>query len=431
MKKRIFTILFSIAILVFAGALTHCGKSQKPDAAAAGHEADAHAHAPGEADHSHEGEAEHADTAGHRHLVVKPEIIKQWGIEYTEAAERDYVEKVSLTGVVRTSQETTYIVNARVSGLVSAIKKDIGQTVKKGDVLCVLNSHDLLDHKNNYIKAFQEFRLSKENYQRAKKLFDIKAIERKEFAGRESVYKTAMADFYSLDAELQTICYHKKELQNVREAVTGDNDDFLKRFLSPSYEILAPNSGKVLMRNLNLGEMIEPHRAIFEVSDTRKMWVILDALEKDLPYISKDKPVQVETDVYPGEAFEGRVLTLMEKIDPELRTVKVRVEVDNADGRLKPEMYVRGLIEKISQRKLPAVPVTALVKLSGVDGVFVIEEGEFLFKAVKVVETDSAGYAFVEGLKPGDMVISKGAFYLKAEYEIQRGGSGAGHGHDH
>lgn len=427
MKKRIFTILLSFVILIFVGAFIDCGKSQEPGAA--GDDGHGHSHTPGEADHSQDDQ--HVDTAGHRHLQVKPEIIRQWGIQYAEAVERDYVEKVTLTGVVHTSQETTYIVNARVAGLVSAIKKDIGQSVKKGDVLCVLNSHDLLEQKNNYIKTFQEYRMSKENYQRAKKLFDIKAIERKEFISRESVYKTALAAFYSLDAHLQTICYKRQELNNIQQAVTRDNETTIKGFLSPSYEILAPGSGKVLMRNLSLGEMIEPQRAIFEVSDTRKMWVILDALEKDLPYISRDKPVQVETDVYPGEIFEGRVLALMEKIDPELRTVKVRVEVDNTDGRLKPEMYVRGLIEKISQRKLPAVPVSALVKLSGVDGVFVIEEGEFLFKAVKVVETDSVGFAFVEGLKPGDMVISKGAFYLKAEYEIQRGGSDAGHGHEH
>jgi Cu(I)/Ag(I) efflux system membrane fusion protein len=181
-----------------------------------------------------------------------------------------------------------------------------------------------------------------------------------------------------------------------------------------------------------LGARIENNATIFEISDTRKLWVLLDAMEKDLQYIEKNKDVTVVSDVYPDEVFSGRVLTIMEKIDPELRTVKVRVEVDNPTGRLKPEMYVRGRLEKTLRGKNLAIPVSSLVKVSGVDGVFVIETDGFLFRAVQVIEIDSAGFAFVKGLIEEDLVISEGAFYLKAEYEIQRGGGTDPHaGHTH
>jgi cobalt-zinc-cadmium efflux system membrane fusion protein len=426
MKKRFFVFLgVSVLVLIFSGLFIHCGKKSGPQAPASTHADDGHIH---------EGEtAGHSSTAGHRHLQVSPEIIKQWGIQYTEAGERDYIETVVLTGVVKEDKKTTFIINTLVPGIVTDIEKDIGDPVKKGDILCILNSTELLELKTRYIKAFQEYRLSKENYERAKSLFKIKAIEKKQLISRETDYKTAMAEYFSLEAELDTLCFDKQKLQSVKAAVKNDETGTIRSFLSPYYDILSPGAGKVMVRNLSLGERVETTTAIFEISDTRKMWVMLDALEKDLPYIGKNKIVQIETDVYPGEYFEGKVLTLMERIDPELRTLKVRVEVDNPDGRLKPEMYVRGRMDKLIKKKLPAVLVDALVKLSGVDGVFVIEEGEFLFKAVQVVETDSAGFAFLKGIKPGDMVITKGAFYLKAEYEIQRGGSEtqSAHGHSH
>lgn len=423
MRKKLLVFLFA-SILIFAGFFINCGESVQ--------------HSSGESaaqgGHDHENEEEqgnHPSTTGHRHLEVSPEIIKQWGIQYTEVGQRDYVEKVTLTGVVKDNQETTFIINALVPGIVTAIKKDIGDPVKKGDVLCILNSPKLLELKTNYIKAFQDYRLTGENFNRAQKLFNIKAIEQKELISRESAYKIAVADYFSLEANLSTICFDEKTLQTIKGAVELDKAEKLKAFLSPYYNILSPGPGKVMMRNLRLGEQVEPGTAIFEISDTRIMWVRLDVLEKDLPYIEKDKLVQVETDVYPGEYFSGRVLALMQKVDPELRTVKVRVKVDNTDGRLKPEMYVRGLIEKKSKRQQLAVPAAALVKLSGVDGIFVIEEGEFLFKPVQVIEIDSAGFAFVNGLQAGELVISTGAFYLKAEYEIQSGKADSGHGHEH
>jgi membrane fusion protein, heavy metal efflux system len=435
MRNKILIILF-ISILILSGFLIHCGKSKEQqhshaELAEHGH---THEHAdtnsePEEHSHHHKEDA-HVSTAGHRHLQVSPEIIKQWGIQYTEVGQQDYVEKIMLTGVVKENLENTYLINPLVPGTVTAVKKDIGDMVNKGDVLCILNSPELLELKTRYIKSIQEHRLTKENYERACKLFNIKAIEQKELIGRESTYKTARAEYFSLEAELSAICFDKKTFLSIREGELN-NTEKLKAFLSPYYNILSPGPGKIMIRDLRLGEHVETGSTIFEVSNTRDMWVILDVLEKDLPFIEKDKFVQIETDVYPGVTFNGYVLTLMQKIDPELRTLKVRVKVDNADGRLKPEMYVRGLIEKQLKRKQMAVPVKALVKLSGIDGVFVIEDGEFLFKAVQLIETDSEGFAFVNGLQAGELVICAGAFYLKAEYEIQSGKAVSGHGHAH
>lgn len=416
-RNKIFIIL-TAGILVFAGLFFHCGKEKEGE----------HVHT--DETHQHEGEEGEDE---HQHLHVKPEVIKQWGLQYTSPEPKDYVEKITLTGVVKENKETTFIVNALVSGIVTEIKKDIGDAVKKGDLLCVLNSQELLTHKTEYIKAFQNYRLTKESYERAKSLSKIKALEKKELINRETAYKTAMADYFSLEAKLGTIGFTKNELQAVKEALIKDDSKTLTAFISPYYNILSPAPGKVLVRDLSLGEWVETNKAIFQVSDTRNLWALLDAMEKDLQYIEKNKEVTIVSDVYAGETFAGKVLILMEKIDPQLRTVKVRVEVNNTNGLLKPEMYVRARLEKKVKKKNLAIPTAALVKIAGINGVFVIETDGFLFRPVQVIEVDSAGYAFVKGLIEEDMVITEGSFYLKAEYEIQSGGADAqtGHGHAH
>ena len=426
--KKILIIL-AINMLILAGFFSGCGKGDQSHSPGE-HQ---HDHASGEHGHDHEhGEEEHDHTAGaHQHLHIKPEIIKKWGIQYDSPAPRNYIEKIVMTGVAKENKKTTFIINALVCGIVTGIKKDIGDPVKKGDILCVLNSPELLERKTKYITAFQNYRLTKENYERTKKLYKIKAIEKKELISRETAYKTALAEYFSLEAELGTIGFDKKRLQTITEAVKQDDAEKLKEFLSPYYHIPSPASGKVMARNLTLGERVENNTAIFEISDTRKLWVILDAMEKDLRYIEKNKKVTIVSDIYPEEHFAGRVLTLMEKIDPKLRTVKVRVEVDNSSGRLKPEMYVRGRIEKKLKKKYLAIHGGALVKISGVDGVFLIDDDEFAFKPVKVIDTDSDGFAFIEGLHEEDLVITEGSFYLKAEYEIRSGTADPHAGHTH
>lgn len=360
-----------------------------------------------------------AGDTGYRSIQINPDIVERWNIRCAAPLSREYVEKITLNGVIQENKDTTFIISTPVSGMVTAVKKDIGDAVQKGDILCILKSPGVLEIKTRYLKAFQDYRSKKENYERAKNLARIKALEQKELTARETEYKTAMAEYFSLEAELDAAGYDPGTLQTVKEAVQGDETDKVRAFLTPLHAVRSPAAGKVTMRELNLGEQVETDKTIFEVADTRKLWILLDAMEKDLAFIEKKKPVAIVSDLYPGEYFPGRVVVLMEKIDPGLRTAKVRAEVDNTKGRLKPGMYVAGLIEKQVKTTYPAIPAGALVKLSGVDGVFVADGDKFFFKPLEVLAADSDGYVFVKGLNPDDKVVVEGAFYLKSEYALQ------------
>jgi len=427
MTKRLILIILCCALFWWCSPAHDHEEGDKHgnEATAAVHEA--------EDGHDHEGEAHEGEAAeGHDHLHVPAEKTKQWGISLSHPLEREYVDRIQMTGTVTENEARTFLVNSLIEGTVTRIFGDIGNVVKEGEPLCQVNSSELLDKKTRYIQSFQRQRLERENYLRAKKLFDIKAVEQKELLSRESAYKVALADYLSLESELRSVGLPDTLLQSVTLAVTNDHEETLKQFLSPFCTIPAPAGGVVMTRDVKLGQRIEKDRTIFLVSDLATVWVLFDALEKDLPILANGAEVAVTSDTFKGRTFTGTISKVLQQLDPQLRTFKVRVEVANTDLSLKPGMYVRGTIVHKTGQSMLAVPPAALVKISGINGVFVKDGDGFRFKPLEIGLTDADGYVFARGLDDHDEVAVDGAFYLKAEYELARGGgTSADHGHAH
>jgi len=108
--------------------------------------------------------------------------------------------------------------------------------------------------------------------------------------------------------------------------------------------IYAPVGGTVIKKHAVEGMYVETGTPIYEIADLSKVWVRLDAYESDMPWVRYGQDVEFETEAYPGERFHGRVAFIEPTLDPTTRTVKVRVNVDNPDGRLKPELFVRAVV---------------------------------------------------------------------------------------
>ncbi len=147
------------------------------------------------------------------------------------------------------------------------------------------------------------------------------------------------------------------------------------------------------------------------------MWAILDAYEKDLPFISKTSEVQILSSIYPGKKFAGKITYISDLVDEKLRTVKVRVEVKNEQGLLKPNMYIQGIIENVSlQRDVFSIPEEAVQNLNGEKIVFIVEEENvFAVRHVSVGAKIGMNRIITAGLKEGEKIVVKGAFNLKAE----------------
>ena len=173
----------------------------------------------------------------------------------------------------------------------------------------------------------------------------------------------------------------------------------------------------MIFRDVVTGEHVEPNKILYTVSDLSTLWAILDVYEKDLPHINKNSHVTITTSIYPGSKFPGKITYISDLVDENLRTVKIRVEVDNKQGFLKPNMYIQGEIEnRVEQKNILAISEDAIQNMDGEKIVFVLEEGD-IFAARHV----SLGYKvgnnriITQGLSEGDRIVVQGAFYLKAE----------------
>jgi RND family efflux transporter MFP subunit len=215
------------------------------------------------------------------------------------------------------------------------------------------------------------------------------------------------------------------------QATPGEDLSGLEPFLA----VRTPLAGVVLSRDAVMGDHVDPGKAMFTVSDLGTLWAWLDAYEHQIPALSSDAEVVVRTSVLPGHDFTGQVTFISDQVDEELRTVRVRVEVLNSGGLLKPNMYVQGLLRVRGPGKdLIVVPPEALILMDGHQVVFVErppepEEGHRVFEVREVTpgELLTVGQIILAGLDGSEMVVTRGAFTLKSE--LTKGAGGDPHVH--
>lgn len=213
--------------------------------------------------------------------------------------------------------------------------------------------------------------------------------------------------------------------------------------------IPSPVSGVVVERLAAQGDYVQTGQPIFRVADLSSLWVQMEAYESDLPWLSLGLKATFTTQAHPGESFEGSVSFIDPVLNDRTRTVRVRVEVPNADGRLKPGMFVRGIIEAIASAQGDApsgevplvVPATAPL-ITGMRAVVYVQASDAdrpTFEPREVVLGVRAGDWQVvrAGLAEGELVVTHGAFKIDSELQIRgrpsmmqpKGGSPATHDH--
>jgi cobalt-zinc-cadmium efflux system membrane fusion protein len=191
--------------------------------------------------------------------------------------------------------------------------------------------------------------------------------------------------------------------------------------------VTAPFAGTVIEKKAVLGELATPSESMFTVADLGTVWIQADLSEALLAKVRVGADAKVSVPAYPGEVFTGKVGHLAAMLDKETRTVAARIEVANADGRLKPEMFATAVIEVGGEQKREAIalPDAAIVLMQGQPTVFVYEQGAYAMRVVEPGERLAGRTVVKSGLAAGDEVVTSGAYALKA----RKLKSSVGHGH--
>jgi len=411
--------------LVSIALLFCCSGGDRPEAADAGPTAS------GAADHDAAQEAthDHAEEHDHGHIKVPPEKQKAWGIEIGPAVEMALVSATPLPGVISLNENRTAHISSFTSGKVAVIRADLGKDVDKGEVLAVIKSPEFAQAQASFLQAHARANLMQKEYERAKALLEENAIEKKEYLRREAEFDSAATEHGVWESNLRSYGMTAGQIAGIlkkREVPVKENESGIP---DPNLAIRSPLKGKVIFRDVILGEHVGPEKTLFTVSDLSSLWAIVDAYEKDLPSIHEKSGVKVLSPLYPGIDFPGRIDNIGSTVDPKLRTIKIRAEIDNRKRLLKPNMFIQAVIESpAGTGKDLAVPEEAVQVLNGEKIVFLLE-GNDVF-AVQHVQTGGKFgemRAVTGGIRAGQIIVLKGAFNLKAE--LNKGT--AGHVHVH
>ena len=190
------------------------------------------------------------------------------------------------------------------------------------------------------------------------------------------------------------------------------------RKASTNIAISSPLDGVVTARNVNLGQVVTTAQDLLTVTDLSSVWVEANLLENDFGAVHVGTPATITTPAYAGRQYRGVVSYIDPQVDPQTRTTKVRVAVDNLALALRLGMYMDVLFANTAGGTVPVVPKQAIQAIGPTSVVFIPVEGEpgrFLQRAVKIGEEASGGVRVLDGLKPGEAVVTDGSFLLRAE----------------
>lgn len=176
----------------------------------------------------------------------------------------------------------------------------------------------------------------------------------------------------------------------------------------PSIIINSPMNGLIDERNISLGQAIEPNTVLFHVSDRHRMQIVARIYEEDLEKVHIDQGAVIRVLGYKQAAFNGKVSRLDPNLDQLTRTSQLWVEVDNAQGLLKPNMFAKVNIILKENAAVLAIPYDAMMEANGEKFVFVKEGDDYRRVELKVGATDGRNIEVQDGLVPGDLIVTQG-----------------------
>lgn len=252
--------------------------------------------------------------------------------------------------------------------------------------------------RSRLTKAREQLRISEQRLKREQNIHDQNLFASKELRAAEAAYESARITYESA-----------KESLNLLGVSPSSNGKTLTR-------VVAPMSGMVIDRPVNRGEMVGPETVIATILDLNTVWVDADVYQKDVPKVGKGQPVRVFLEGRTDRVYRGQITYLSGKMDAETRTVRVRAEIHNPTGELRPGMFVTAEIELGATSPVLAVPPLA-VQSEGDERVVYVQAGptEFERREVTVGRETSRGVEILAGLEEGETVVTQGAFLLRSE----------------
>ena len=342
-----------------------------------------------------------SQTAQDPNLVMANEALLAQ-IKISVVSQGDVSDILRVAGQIDFDEQALTRIGASVTGRVTQINAQLGNEVKKGDTLALINSSELSNSQLAYLKARSEKEFHRRTVQRAKTLFEADVISAAELQRRESEYEVASAQTRAAQDQLRVLGVNLKAMEEL--ATTGAIDSVAS--------VMATIKGVVVERKVTTGQVVQPADVLFTVADLSRVWAVAQVPEQQVAQVKVGQSVRIEVPALQNEQLLGKLIYVGQTVNPETRTVLVRTELDNTSGRLKPSMLASMLIESTPKKQL-VIPTSAVVREQDADYVFIEEKpGSFRLKPVRLSSEHNGQRVVLDGLSQGMRIVSEGAFHL-------------------
>lgn len=365
-----------------------------------------HAHAEGEKEDHKEGDGHaHGGEENSEGLIkLTAAQIKTNGIDMAPVMSGKLVKEIAVPGRIAINANAQAKIVPKLSGTVARIEKQLGEQVKKGDLLAILESREMADAKADYLASWRAEELARSIYEREERLWNQKVTAEQDYLTAKNAHQSAKIKLDLAHQRLDTIGLSHDEIEALPKQ-SGENGF---RF----YEIRSPIAGSVTARDAVLGQMVGTDRDIFTIADVSRVWVELAIAPGDLSFAREGQDVRVEAGPQKGVA---KIVALSPLIDPETRSAKAIAEIDNAGNVWRLGDYVNARLMSGEQEADLIVPQAAIQTVNGNKVVFVSEGGGFRARPVTTGRSDSTNVEVLSGLEFGETIATSNTFTLKAE----------------
>ena len=338
-------------------------------------------------------EAPPAATVEHQSDQNLVTVDKPERFPLVEAAAHEATSTLNVTGSVNPDVSREIPVVSIASGRVVAIHVRLGDYVHKGQLIMEVQSTDISGAFDQYLKAVADEHLANTQLERAKILFDKGAIAKSQLEIAQDGEDDAKADLAAAEQQLQVLGIDKNHP-------------------GATVKVYAPASGFIIQQNVTeaatAGVTYSGSANAFTIADLSHVWIICDVYENDLAAVHLGQEADIRLNAYPDKVVKGTISDIGAVLDPNIRTGKVRIQVENPNDLMRIGMFATATFHGKRPEMHTAVPAAAVLHLHDRDWVFV-PAGDGKFRRVSVeggAMLPGNMQEIVSGLNPGQQVVS-------------------------
>ena len=356
----------------------------------------------------------------------------------TEAAKvesRELQRSVDAVGTLDPNEEV--VVSNQVEGTVEKLFVDLGDAVQSGQLIAQIDTRELELNVHQQEAALQQemarvglvdpnasfdeattsqvrqaeaaFADARIRLERTKKLTDSGVVAQQQLDAQQAQYDAA-------DAALRSA---RETVRNIRAAISARKATLaLAQKKLADAKVTAPMSGFVKDRPAAAGQFLRANSPVVTIVQNSPLKLHADVPETAVAYVRVGRPVEFRVDAFPERKFEGKISRLSPSVDQQSRTLKLEALVNNSDGLLKPGFFTRVTVQTDRRDKVVVVPAESLINVSGIEKVFLIENGKVAERIVRSGVRMGNEIEIVDGLKEGDMVAKSSLANLQQGREV-------------